>query len=315
MDQSGIKDTIKNFCMILNNRRPALGVGCASLGRNINHENTLNHDRDLLLKCYEAGFRYYDTSGAYGESELSVGAFISEIDRKSIFLATKSTLRQAGGFEMFKQNFYRSFDRLKTDYIDLFQIHDSDCYDICTDEVIPFLIERKKEKMICYTGFATRLLTAHSQAIADGFVDSVLSYLDYNLIKTSASHVIKQARKYNVAFINASVLLFGMMKNGLSSDEYVSARGQYKKRILFAEEMMKLCDKMGINTINASLQYSLLNPDVDITLNGIKSINNLESTLNALKNPLYPEEWAAISALQRTCPTIDIMDEPTYLFE
>jgi len=309
-----MKNKIKDFYWDHNNRKIAIGVGCASLGRTQRHDETIDHDRALLLKCYESGFRYFDTSRSYGNSELSVGAFIREIDRKTIFLATKSMLSQIGGFENFKRNFYESFQRLHTDHIDLFQIHDSDCYEICIDEVIPFLLERKKEGIISYIGMATRSLVAHGQAITDGHVDSVLSYLDYNLIKTSALPVIDLAKRYNVTFINASVLLFGLLKdNKIESDEANSC-GQFSKRVKLAKEMLGLCEKMGISAIDASLQYSLLNPDVDITLNGIKSFNNLESTVNAMERPLHPEQWAAITALQRKCPNIGIMDEMLYLF-
>jgi hypothetical protein len=62
------------------------------------------------------------------------------------------------------------------------------------------------------------------------------------------------------------------------------------------------------------LQYSLLNPDVDITLNGIASPGNLESTIYAMNQTIYPEQWAAIYALQRTCSNIGVMDEFNYFY-
>jgi len=309
MTQKSMKEAIKDFYWNYNGRKLALGVGCGWLGLTPPHEAFVETERALLMKSYEAGMRFYDTSRTYGDSELSVGAFIREIDRKSIFLATKSKLLISGGFDTFKSNFYDSFERLNTDYIDLYQIHDTNRYDVCIDEAIPFLIERKKEGMIRYLGMATRSLIAHSQAIANGYVDSVLSYLDYNLAKKSALQVMEMAGQHNVAFINASVLLFGLLKGDSSSE------AGYKYRMLglsqtgFINQLKKLCDDMKINIVEASLQYSLLNPDIDMTLNGLKRLSNLESTISAIENPLYPEQWAAIEALQRTCASINIMDE------
>jgi len=311
MDDKGIKQDIKNFYWDYCGRKTAIGVGCSGYGRKEFLRN-IETDLSVLMKCYESGFRYFDTSRSYGDSELSVGKFISEIDRKTIFLATKSSVRQSGGVKFFKRNFYESFDRLNTDYIDLFQIHDSDSYDICMDEVIPFLSERKKEGMIRYIGFATRSLTAQSQAIVDGHIDSVLSYLDYNLIKTSALSVMELAKRYSVCFINASVLLFGLLKNDINEGRYKNSRGLAGKRSEFAKKMKDLCQSMGVDIIDAAIQYSLLNPDVDITLNGIKSLDNLESTINAIKQPLFPEQWAAVFDLQRTCENINIPDEFNY---
>ena len=310
-----MKDAIKNFYWNYGNRKIAIGVGCATLGRAERHEDVVDHDRALLLRCYETGLRYYDTSRSYGNSELSVGAFIREIDRDSIFLATKSTLHQAGGFEYFKRNFYESFKRLQTEHIDLFQIHDTDCYDVCTDEVIPFLLERKKEGLIKYIGMATRSLTAHGQAIADGHVDSVLSYLDYNLINTSALPLIEMARLRGVVFINASVLHFGLIKKSGAVEEAVGARGQFAKRIGFAKKMAAHCEMLGVSAVDASLQYSLLNPDVDITLNGIGRNSNLESTIGAMGRPLHADQWASIFEMQHEYPSINTIDEMLHLFK
>ena len=309
MKQTSMKDTVKDFYWNYNGRKLALGVGCAWLGLTSPYEAVVDADRELLMMCYKAGLRYYDTSRTYGESELSVGAFIKEIDRDSIFLATKSKLLIPGGFDTFKRNFYESFKRLNTDYIDLYQIHDTNRYDVCVNEAIPFLIERKNEGMIRYLGLATRSLVAHSRAIADGYVDSVLSYLDYNLAKKSALGVMKMARNHNVTFINASVLMFGLLKSDKSSDAEFNSLMQGSKQVNYINRLKDLCDDLKINIIEASIQYSLLNPDVDITLNGIKRPGNLESTISAIEHPLYPEQWAAIEALQRTCPSINIMDE------
>jgi len=311
MSRPGLKERVKDFYWEFAGRKIALGVGCANFGRN-DVKGNVQTDLPLLMKCYEAGFRFFDTSRAYGESEVSLGAMVAEIDRKSVFLATKSSVRQSGGVKYFIRNFYESFDRLKTDYIDLFQIHDSDSYDVCMEEVIPFLTERKKEGMIGYIGFATRSLTAHNHAIVNGHVDSVLSYLDYNLVRTSALTTVELAKKHNVCFINASTLLFGLLKKEENTDWVKKSRGLGLRRAVFAQQMIELCESMNVNVIDAAIQYSLLNPDVDMTLNGIKSLSNLESTIDAVKRPLHPEQWAAIFALQNSCPDVSLADEYNY---
>ena len=312
MNDKPMKEDIKDFYWDYNGRKLAIGVGCAWLGRTDVEEVTIEDDKALLLRCYEAGLRYYDTSRSYSDSELSVGAFVKEIDRKSVFLATKSCIAQSGGFDNFKRNFYDSFKRLETDYIDLFQMHDPQTYDECIDEVLPFLLERKKEGLIRYIGLATKPPVALCLAIEDGFIDSVLSYTDYNLVKTGAKRVIELAQKNNKALINASALMFGLYKGNRIDEAALYARGINKKRAEFAMKLRTLCKELQIDMIHASLQYSLLNPDVDITLNGISRSDNLESTIQAIKNPLYPEQWAAIYELQRSCTFIDLFEEHNF---
>ncbi|MDR1566426.1 MAG: hypothetical protein LBS48_03975 [Treponema sp.] len=49
-----------------------------------------------------------------------------------------------------------------------------------------------------------------------------------------------------------------------------------------------------------------------MTLNGLRRMSNLESTINAMRARIEPEHWAAITELQRTHPTIRIPDERNY---
>lgn len=316
-----IKDRINNHLWELEGRKIRMGVGCAWVGRGESYRTTLKEDVSLLMRCYETGFRFFDTAREYGESELTVGEFLQNIDRKTVFLATKAKYYREkysdsmdadsrDAFKCFKRCFYESFERLRTDHIDLYQIHDTNFYGICMDEVIPFLEDRKAEGLIDYIGMGTRSIVAHCQAIVSGHVDSALSYLDYNLIKLSAEPLIQLTREKDAAFVNASVLLFGLLKSADPTANPVS--GQARRRREFAREMQELCQRMDVDIISASLQYSLLNPDIDMTLNGIKRISNLESTIRAMQNPLYPEQWAEIARLQRTFENIRIEDEWNY---
>jgi len=313
-----IKEKIPRYLWNYKGRSIRLGVGCAHLqkfGENADLK-PFEESRAILLKCYETGFRYYDTSRQYGDSEISVGEFIKEIDRNTIFLATKGNYkpRDPDGFETFKRNFYESFERLHTDYIDLFQIHDVDYYGVCCEKVIPFLLERKKEGMIGYIGQGTRSIRAHIQGVADGYVESMLSYLDYNLIKGSAKRAIDVAKKHDAAFINASVLMFGLMKK--EHPDFQEGK-KFIGPVKWARELLfKMCDYCEINNIDmvaASLQYSLLNPDITITLNGIKRFSNLESTIRSMDTVIYPEQWAGIFELQSEHEHFYYEDEYNYV--
>jgi len=313
-----IKEKISQHLWKYNGRTIRLGIGCAHL-REYGEDATLKpfeESRAILLKCYETGFRYYDTSRQYGESEISVGKFIQEIDRDTIFLATKGNYnpRIPDGFELFKRHFYESFERLHTDHINLYQIHDVDYYGVCCEKVIPFLLERKKEGMIDYIGQGTRSIRAHIQGVSDGYVESMLSYLDYNLVKGAALRAIETAKKHDAAFINASVLLFGLIKRehpDFAEGKTFTGPIKWAREFLF--KMCDYCDTNNIDMVAAALQFSLLNPDVDITLNGIKRYSNLESTIRSMNTVIYPEQWAGIFKLQSEDEHFYYDDEYNYV--
>lgn len=79
-------------------------------------QEVADHSIELAL---QAGINHFDTAAAYGESELRLGPWMSRI-RDRIFLATKTGERTAvGAYESIR----RSLERLRTDRVDLIQLH------------------------------------------------------------------------------------------------------------------------------------------------------------------------------------------------
>lgn len=77
----------------------------------------------MVKDALDVGYRLFDTAKAY-ENEAAVGKAISEsgIDRKEVFLTSKIWITDAG-YEKTKAAIEDSFEKLRTDYIDLFLIH------------------------------------------------------------------------------------------------------------------------------------------------------------------------------------------------
>jgi predicted aldo/keto reductase-like oxidoreductase len=75
----------------------------------------------VTLRAYELGINYFDTARIYwnGKSEEVYGAVLPPF-RKQIFLTTKSPVRDRKGAE---QDLEKSLRALKTDHVDLWQIH------------------------------------------------------------------------------------------------------------------------------------------------------------------------------------------------
>lgn len=308
MNKIPIKEKVKQYLLELDNRHIPLGFGGGALA-NMGGDSTDYYVR-LLMKAYEIGFRYFDTAARYNDSEVHLGEFIKRIPRKSIFLATKSHLpviheTNKSDFEKFKTNFYRSFERLQTDHIDLFQIHDTNNYDCCVEKVIPFLQEKRDEGLISYIGMGTRYIDALRLGVISGNIDSTLSYLNYSIIKQAAKELIQTDKEYGAAFINASTMHRGIFTvEDIDSIEYTNR--QYEKENV--RKMRNLCEEMGISIIAVALQFSLFNPNIDITLNGIPTLSILSSTVECLRMIIYPEQWAKIYDLQAQDPYMYIQD-------
>jgi aryl-alcohol dehydrogenase-like predicted oxidoreductase len=75
----------------------------------------------LTRRAFELGINYFDTAHVYwsGRSEEAYGKVLPEV-RQQVFLTTKATERTRQGAE---DQLHRSLRRLRTDYVDLWQVH------------------------------------------------------------------------------------------------------------------------------------------------------------------------------------------------
>ena len=74
----------------------------------------------LLESALAQGINYWDTARSYGPSEGMIAPVLARY-RDKIFLASKSDARD---YEGFKLDLNRSLQVLRTDYIDLYHLHD-----------------------------------------------------------------------------------------------------------------------------------------------------------------------------------------------
>lgn len=94
---------------------PILGYGTFRIPK----EDTYKCIREAL----DVGYRMFDTASAYlNEEEIGKAIQDSHIDRNDIFISTKVWI-QDSGYENTLKAFEKSCQRLQTDYIDLYMIH------------------------------------------------------------------------------------------------------------------------------------------------------------------------------------------------
>ena len=112
-------------------RVSAIGLGCNNFGGRIDLEAT----RKVIHKALDLGITLFDTADTYGErggSETCMGQILGD-DRKRIVLATKfgmpmddEGVKVGGSRRYIMSEVEDSLRRLRTDWIDLYQIHQPD---------------------------------------------------------------------------------------------------------------------------------------------------------------------------------------------
>jgi len=73
----------------------------------------------VVRHCFERGMTFFDTANMYGDSEKKIGQALETV-RDKVVIATKTLERSAEGAA---KHIAYSLENLKTDYIDLYQLH------------------------------------------------------------------------------------------------------------------------------------------------------------------------------------------------
>jgi aryl-alcohol dehydrogenase-like predicted oxidoreductase len=101
-------------------RLPVIGLGTNAYS--VNTPEQMAPLRDVLRRMPELGGKVIDTARAYGRSEAVIGEILQELGtRKQFFVATKTPI--GGDFSNPEAVLDVSFKALRTDVIDLMQIH------------------------------------------------------------------------------------------------------------------------------------------------------------------------------------------------
>ena len=128
-----------------------LGLGGAHV-----EYNTEKNAQALIEKAMEGGIRFFDTAESYGKgrSELLYGKFLVPKYRDDVFIMTKSTAKDA---ITAKQHLEGSLQRMKCDYIDLWQVHSlrtpEDVDSRIKNEVLEVFEKAKAEGKVKHIGF------------------------------------------------------------------------------------------------------------------------------------------------------------------
>ena len=130
----------------------------------------------VVAESVERGVNYFDVAPTYGDAEIKLGPAL-EPYRKNVFLACKTGQRRRGPAD---EEMKRSFERLRTDHFDLYQLHglvdiakDVDAA-FADDGVMPLLIEAKKDGRIRHIGFSAHSVDASLAAMDRFDFDSIL---------------------------------------------------------------------------------------------------------------------------------------------
>jgi aryl-alcohol dehydrogenase-like predicted oxidoreductase len=211
----------------------------------------INYAVKVINRALDLGVNLIDTSIAYGDSELIIGKGIQG-RRDEVLLATKGTWVDK---ETTYEHIDRSLERLGTDYIDLWQMHnirdpDAMLKVLTSGSSMDAAQEAMEQGKILHLGFSTHNLEVALMGVDSGFFETVQFPLNF-IAREAEERLVEHAREHNVGFIGMKPFAGGNITNARLALGYVLRHGTVVpdpgiERVEEIEEIVSLVNE-GIN--------------------------------------------------------------------
>ena len=252
---------------------PVIGLGTNAYG--VEGDEAKQPLREVLEHMAPAGGKLIDTAQAYGRSEVVIGELLESLgNRDQYFLATKTRIR--GDYSNPQEIVDISFKALRTDRIDLLQIHSLGGL----TELMPLLEKAKESGRIRYIGMSTSDDRQYQDLMA-AMRKYPLDFIqvDYSIDnRNAADEVLELAMERRQAvMINVP---FGGRRAATSTFERVS-------KIELPEWVADFdCKSWG----QLFLKYVVSHPAVTVAIPGTTKLRHLQDNLGAGRGRLPDAE-------------------------
>lgn len=246
----------------------------------------------ILNAVLDAGINFIDTANDYGRSEEFIGKFLSQ-RRSEFYIATKCgckvTYRDEHTddtpHEWTRENLFRglheSLERMKTDYVDIMQLHNPSVEQVEQSDLVAVLQEMKQQGKVRWIGCSSTLphITTYIQW---GAFD--VYQIPYSALERAHENVITQAAQAGAGIIDRGGVARGEPGVGMGSADRWKTYEAAKLDELRAE---------GESRSAFLLRFLLSHPDIHTTIVGTLIPAHLqENVAIAQKGPLSPNVYA-----------------------
>ena len=224
--------------------------------------------RKLLDAVEAAEINFIDSARGYTVSEELLGGAL-EGRRDKFVLATKSMARDKEGMARDIETSLRNF---RTDYIDLYQVHNPNpkqLEQVCAPGgALEALLEAREAGRIGHIGLTAHAPEVFERALELDWVETVM--FPYNIVETQGTELMERAKARNVGFINMKSLAGGAIEDA-----------------------------------HLALRFAAANPNVGVVLPGMYSPDEVAQNASAVAGPfpLTVEELERVEKLRRELGT------------
>ena len=287
-----------------------LSLGAALRSRDTKRPIDLSEPEanNLFNTLLDNGINFIDTSPDYANSETLIGKSISH-RRNEFYIATKcgcpitqDQSKHVWNSKQIEKNITQSLSKLKTDYVDLLQLHNPPIRECIDGYLLETLLKLKEKGLTRFIGISTTL-------------PDIKSYINWNDFDTFQIPYSTLDRKHEDSISSCNRRGFGtIIRGGV-------ALGESEKKLLNSNMLTKpIEEKSAINSwkiyeeanldelrdpddtpTGFLLRFAISNPNIHTTIVGTTNIQHLKENIKAVaKGPLQPDIYQNIIDLTKT---------------
>ncbi len=224
-----------------------------------------NEVRPLMQRLLDYGINYIDTARGYTVSEVYLGQALEGI-RDQFVLATKSMSRDK---EHMAQDIETSLSNLRTDYIDLYQVHNPNVQQfqqvMAPGGALEALKEAKAAGKIGHIGVTAHSLEVFAAALEQDWVETIM--FPYNIVETQGEALMKKCREKQIGVVVMKPLAGGALEDATLAMRFINQ-----------------------------------NEAVSVVIPGMATLEEIDQNAQAMEmpEPLTPEELAKMEHIRDT---------------
>ncbi|MEN9406480.1 MAG: hypothetical protein RLZ12_764 [Bacillota bacterium] len=276
--------------------------------------------RPLVRRAVELGINFFDTANmySYGRSEELTGKLLMECaKRDEVVIATKvyfplnkdanDSYSNLNGRGLSRKHIISackaSLKRLRTDYIDLYQIHRWD-NETPIEETMEALHDLVKSGKVRYLGASSMYAWQFAKAQYTAKINNLTKFISmqnhYNLVfREEEREMIPQCLDMNVGIMVWSPLARGFLTkpSSLASKTKRAKSDTHAHKMYYApndfevlKRVEKLAARQGRSMAQIALAWVLQQPGVTSPIIGARNIHHLEEAINTLDKVTLTED-------------------------
>lgn len=301
-----------------------LALGTMQFGQKMNMGNLDQKQTDELVGfAIDQGINFIDTADVYslGQSEEFVGNAIKG-KREDLVVATKCRLPMSDNFNRSgatRVNIMRgvesSLKRLKTDYIDLYQLHGWDS-NTPLEETVRAMDDLVRQGKVRYIGMSNYLAWQGATALALqerlGLNKFVTAQMYYSLVGRGLEDEFVSMAEYN----NLGILVWSPLAGGFLSGKYERGKsappgtrfGENGNFVPFDKDLgyavvdaaKAIADRHGVSVARIALAWLLAQPVVSSVIIGGRKKEHLADNIAASEVELTEQDIKELDAVSST---------------